>query len=436
MAAPVFGYAISDIIAVSQLAWNLYRDCKGAPGEFAKLSSVLSTLHITLKELEDETTNDTTSFGLGSKHEAFGTVVGNVRQSLKDLETLKSKYSSLGSTEKRTWDRIQFAAEDLGKIRQQLILQISAINSFTTTLTLNSQRRVERVIRELIDDIRVNRRSPSILSAQDKNDTLGWNELLEELVGDGISREVAEQHKDAIRNYLKVLIDQKDVGHLVQQSSSEIMPGDSASQRRLSITTITNTETSERLHRARVRAGKRREHFTSRESTTNSRWKQTMYEIPIKAGISDRKPVPKITKQEPPGRAPLEITPDTEHYSDAALTLSKDSVQGCLQERCADDNQVTNKDFVIEAIFPDHSKGSETRAKSRKDPELGPQLMQPRMSKSECSTLTRDIRWPGLASVWILGLHLCSLLGLFILVLLVLTRVNIHEMEGDNLFII
>jgi hypothetical protein len=48
------GYSVGDFVAVGQLAWTVYKSCKGAPGEFQELARELSSVHTILHELEDE----------------------------------------------------------------------------------------------------------------------------------------------------------------------------------------------------------------------------------------------------------------------------------------------------------------------------------------------------------------------------------------------
>ncbi|KUJ06884.1 uncharacterized protein LY89DRAFT_602667, partial [Mollisia scopiformis] len=134
------GYGVGDFIAVGQLAWKVYKACKGAPGEFQELSRELSSLHIILAELED------------------------------DAKTPTSLLNRRGASRKAELDA-----------------------------------RIEGVLDDLIRDIKSGKKEPSVVSAHEDTDEAAWTELERELIGDGITKQDIEKHKDDIKDSLKRL---------------------------------------------------------------------------------------------------------------------------------------------------------------------------------------------------------------------------------------
>ncbi|KAF8861852.1 hypothetical protein BDZ45DRAFT_618093, partial [Acephala macrosclerotiorum] len=57
----------------------------------------------------------------------------------------------------------------------------------------------------LVRDIKEGRKEPSIISAHEVTEEAAWNELERELIGDGITKQDVERHKEDIKEYLKSL---------------------------------------------------------------------------------------------------------------------------------------------------------------------------------------------------------------------------------------
>ncbi|TVY75589.1 hypothetical protein LSUE1_G005386 [Lachnellula suecica] len=203
-----FGFSVGDFIAVGQLTWTVYKGCKGAPGEFQELSRELSTLHTVLHELEDEAKTPTSLLNRrGSSRKAeIDSLVTNLSDVLKQIEDIVKRYHSLGRDQKRTWDRVKFATEDLTTLRAKLAFHMNGLNVFIASLSASSLARIEGVLDELIKDIKAGRKEPSVISAHDESDEAAWHELERELIGDGITKQDIETHKEDIKQYLIKLV--------------------------------------------------------------------------------------------------------------------------------------------------------------------------------------------------------------------------------------
>jgi hypothetical protein len=125
---------------------------------------------------------------------------------LKELEDIVTRHESLGRKEKRTWDRVRFATEDLHTIRSKLTFHIGSIGLFMDSLMSSSLSRIETVLEEIVKEVRKGKRDAIIVSVHESNDFALWRELETEFAEEGNSKEDVERHKQAIKIYLKGLI--------------------------------------------------------------------------------------------------------------------------------------------------------------------------------------------------------------------------------------
>jgi hypothetical protein len=208
-----FGFSIGDFVTVGNLAWSVFRSCKAAPGEFQELSKEVSSLHTALKELEDEASDPQSLLnrrGARRKDELF-MIRDNIETALQQLDDIVKRYQSLGRREKKTWDRVRFAAEDLDAIRGKLVFHTSAISLFLQSLSVGSLGRIEGVLEDLVREVRAGKKEKTLLSAcgeeeEEDYDAFAWAELKRELEEEGISGQDIEKYKDAIKIHLKNLV--------------------------------------------------------------------------------------------------------------------------------------------------------------------------------------------------------------------------------------
>jgi hypothetical protein len=130
-----FGYGVGDFLAVTQLAWNVYTGCKEAPKHFQDISSEVSSLHIILKETEEFIAAETDGLG-PEREERLRRILGGCRDVLTELDALLEKFNSLGTSSKRTVDRLRWGQEEVVALRGRLILNISLLNDFKANIRL------------------------------------------------------------------------------------------------------------------------------------------------------------------------------------------------------------------------------------------------------------------------------------------------------------
>lgn len=222
-----FGYSVGDFVTIIQLTYKVYKSCKSAPAEFVDLSHQLSSLHIILHELSDEASLPTSLLnrrGIGRKPE-LELLLGNLSDDLGRIEDISERYHSLGREQKKVWDRVRFASEDLATLRAKLMFHVTAINSFQASISASALARIEDRLDEVIRDIREGRKEPSIISSIEddiRDDEAVWGEIERELVGDGITRLDVDKHKDEIKNYLIRLVHQDQENVVLDLNDSEL----------------------------------------------------------------------------------------------------------------------------------------------------------------------------------------------------------------------
>ena len=136
---------------------------------------------------------------------------------LRELEELATKYSSLSTAKKNSWDRLRFATKSIDDIRSRLILHTSAAQTFLDGFanrsitriehqsdeTSAALTRVEQVLADIVKDIKQGSKDPSVVSDERWNI---WTELKRELRIEGYPVEVVQQHRIQIKEYLLGLL--------------------------------------------------------------------------------------------------------------------------------------------------------------------------------------------------------------------------------------
>jgi hypothetical protein len=112
-----FGYGVGDFIAIGTFAWKVYKSCKGAPESFGDISLEVLSLQAVLKEAEETVFAQPLSPAKQARLKAVGDGCFRV---LQDLDNLVTKYESLGTSAKRTWDRMRWGNEDIAALRARL----------------------------------------------------------------------------------------------------------------------------------------------------------------------------------------------------------------------------------------------------------------------------------------------------------------------------
>jgi hypothetical protein len=211
-----FGASPSDIIIVVTFARRLYRQCKNAGGEYLEISREVRGLHTVLRHLkyEVEAPESTLNRDQSLYARDLAPVIGNCDFTLRQLDELLQKYGRLGENRsggaERLWDKIRFGSaemDQLGDIRMKLINHKTSITVFLDTVQLHESSRMSQaldnqtgqldIILDKVDKIgaRMSQRNGSIMTTYEDDDKEVWKEFRRELVAEGFSSDVLQQHK-------------------------------------------------------------------------------------------------------------------------------------------------------------------------------------------------------------------------------------------------
>ena len=136
----------------------------------------------------------------------------SLEEVLKELDEIIRKYQGPARRERKIWNQLRLATEDLDGIRSKLTFHVTAINAFTSSLSHGSLAQIETVLLELVSEVRQGRRHPSLESLHETgNDSSVWRELEAELAREGISGAEVAKHKVSIKVFVQGLLSNSNV---------------------------------------------------------------------------------------------------------------------------------------------------------------------------------------------------------------------------------
>jgi hypothetical protein len=215
-----FGASPSDIIIVVTFCRALYRKCRDAGGEYDEIAREVRGLHTVLRHLKYEVeapesplNKDRTIWG-----RQLAPIIGDCDFTLRQLDGLIMKYGRLANngsggsptTPRILWDRVRFGSNEmdqLGGIRVKLISHKTSLTLFLDTIQLHQSGKMATtldnhggqldVILDKVDNIaaRMTQRSGSVMTNYEDDDKEVWKQFRRELVAEGFSSDVLQQHK-------------------------------------------------------------------------------------------------------------------------------------------------------------------------------------------------------------------------------------------------
>jgi hypothetical protein len=221
-----FGYAVGDVIAVTQLAWRTVQNTRKACGEHDELTREVSCLHLMLRRVQHEASKPDSIFQRAPDDttKELHTAVEGCGKALGILDKIVVKYNNLSQEERagrKLWSKIRFGNGEMGSLsdlRLEILTYTSGITLLLNLISMGSQGRVEqymdgqgselRKIRQSLNWITAtlsNAGEGSILTTYAGDDKAVWKELRRELVGEGYSSDLVSRHKSTIIKYVKQL---------------------------------------------------------------------------------------------------------------------------------------------------------------------------------------------------------------------------------------
>lgn len=225
-----FGYSVSDVFLLGQLAWNTIQNARKACGEHDGLTREVSVLHVVLRRLEQELKKPESPLNTSAPgdtcREEFQTIMEDCGRVLRVLDKILGKYNALSEKEqsgRKLWQRIKFGngeMADLGDLRSKIILYTSSITFYLNMLSMGTVGRIEQkmnksggILREIqlaINGITTqfisrNNYEGSVFTNYADDDKSVWREFRRELRQEGFSSSVIHKHKHLILDYIKEL---------------------------------------------------------------------------------------------------------------------------------------------------------------------------------------------------------------------------------------
>jgi hypothetical protein len=176
-------------------------------------------------------------------------IVRDCDSSLHQLDEILQKYGRLASdsgtspvSPRVVWDKFKFGSNEmdqLGSLRVKLISHKSSLTLFLDTIQLHQTGKITTtlsghgeqldIILDKVDAIAAkmsNQKSGSgsVMTSYDNDDKEVWKDFRRELVAEGFSSSVLQQHKDVLRAYIRE-IDQKGLLEQLPSPSPVKSPG-------------------------------------------------------------------------------------------------------------------------------------------------------------------------------------------------------------------
>lgn len=220
-----FGYSVGDFLLLTQLAYRTVQNARKACGAHDDLAREVSSLHTVLQRVEGEVLKPESILNKteDNRRRELARLARHCERVLKVLEQILDKYNALPN-EKRSamklWQRVKFGNGemlDLGKIRSELATHTQALNMFLNLLSIGSQGKVEKYmdshgedLREIKDSLHwvtasmqaSSHEEKSILTTYAEDDKAIWKTFRRELIKEGFSSRLLDEHKRAIKEYV------------------------------------------------------------------------------------------------------------------------------------------------------------------------------------------------------------------------------------------
>ena len=123
-----FGWSVSDILAISQLAAKVYTTYKDAPSDYKHIAEEVDSLRVMINKAARHFQSTTLS---NSDRQDGQKVLKGSQSILEDLDSLLEKYKSLASTRRHSvFQRVMLGTEDITQLRDRLTSNATSLSSF------------------------------------------------------------------------------------------------------------------------------------------------------------------------------------------------------------------------------------------------------------------------------------------------------------------
>ncbi|KAF8417411.1 ankyrin repeat-containing domain protein [Tirmania nivea] len=230
-----FGFGVGDVLAVGTLILKVYNAYEDAPEQFRNFSKEIRSLHVVVEKIEQqlctprpnrdqtsdarpESSGNSTLCLSAKDAEDLKMLYDGLQAIVTELDALLTKYQSLASNPKISFDRLKWGKEDLEGLRGRIHTNISLLTAFNASLancqlaTQNTQLLqqeaqlvgIQEQLGQLLATTGLRRRGSvaSLHSIASFAVSIGqkeaWKELCRELHHNGVTAEMLKAKKKEI----------------------------------------------------------------------------------------------------------------------------------------------------------------------------------------------------------------------------------------------
>jgi hypothetical protein len=212
-----FGFSISDIIAIANLARQTCNSCIEACGEHARITAEIRTLRSVLRRVRKAAGTSRSLLNRDSDGRELEEIVRECAKVLNQINKILQKHSSLSSKRPNLWDRFSFGTKNFGELRRQISAHHKSITLLLLSTTNEGVGKVDTKLDTVIDEFPRIRHAIDRLAAQNKSSASSvwtahsddnletWRQIRRDLINDGIPAEILRKYRKEIKSYVRLL---------------------------------------------------------------------------------------------------------------------------------------------------------------------------------------------------------------------------------------
>lgn len=222
-----FGFGISDVVTLVQLAYDTFEGAKRACGEHDEFTHEMASLVTVLNHVRSEISDPDSALSMARDHrrkELRNQIEGCFRH-VRQINAILTKFNELSDVERGSgllWQKVRFGnggVKDIAQIRQKISTYTTAITMSLTLLSLGSRGEVERQLSRQRGELRGITESVNMLVAKlnapsyegsiwtkcTDDDPRFWRDFRRQLVRKGYRSRVIRSHECLIQAYVREL---------------------------------------------------------------------------------------------------------------------------------------------------------------------------------------------------------------------------------------
>ena len=225
-----FGFSVSDIAALTALAWTTVQKCRKAGSQHQELTDQVSSVHLVLQRFEREmlAPNGTMRAIDDTYREEIGKILSRCQKPLRHMDKILDRNNGLENGRKNFRDlyqRVRFSSGEVGDLQQlrtTLTHQTNALTLYLNIILVGASGRVERQMNESGKELREMKaavngiaaslimKAPnegSVLTSYSQDDGEVWRKFRREIIARGFRSSFLQKNESLIHAYLEELSD-------------------------------------------------------------------------------------------------------------------------------------------------------------------------------------------------------------------------------------